>query len=190
MRQAGQPMSFKRLGGRTGLNCCFWNLRMLAGLIPNGIWIQHGWLGDDSWFQQNAVDESTFRDGRRIRELADRLTRHGVNYVFPHLCPCDPAGIISSVDPVQTERFLDHFEHLSVMPWIGRVLDVHCHPDLYDRGRFRSTWLSPTLSSGWWQGTFHASWRAYSHPFIFDRYCVDMSCASQPDPARPYERVA
>ncbi len=97
-------------------------------LSANGIWIQHGWLGDDSWFKRNRKDKTLFRNHRQIQKLADLLAGHGVKYVFPHVCPCRPDGKIAPVDLVQTERFLDHFQDFAVVPWIGGVLDVHCAP--------------------------------------------------------------
>ena len=98
-------------------------------LRSNGIWIQHGWLGDDMWFQRNRRDKTLFRSDERIRELANLLASHGVQYVFPHLCPCSPNGRIAPVDPAQAESFLDHFESFAVIPWIGGVLGVHCSPE-------------------------------------------------------------
>jgi hypothetical protein len=95
----------------------------------NGVWIQHGWLGDDLWFQRYRKDQTLFRDDQKVQELADLLASHGVRYVFPHVCPCDPNGKIAPVDPIQTERFLDHFGDFQVVPWIGGVLDVHCSPE-------------------------------------------------------------
>jgi hypothetical protein len=95
----------------------------------NGIWIQHGWLGDDSWFHRNRKDETLFRSDQRIQQLADLLARHGVKYVFPHVCPCNPTGEIAPVDPIQAERFLDHFGGFMVIPWIGGVLGRHCSPE-------------------------------------------------------------
>jgi hypothetical protein len=97
-------------------------------LRANAIWIQHGWIGDDSWFQQNRKDKKLFRNDQRVQDLADLLSSHGVKYVFPHVCPCSPSGTIARVDPVQTERFLDHFGDFAVVPWVGGVLDVQCFP--------------------------------------------------------------
>ncbi|MCI5132320.1 MAG: hypothetical protein D3904_12570 [Candidatus Electrothrix sp. EH2] len=98
-------------------------------LRSNGIWLQHGWLGDDLWFKRNRKDKTRFRDDQRIQHLADLLTDHGVKYVFPHLCPCHPGGRIAPVDPVQTERFLDHFADFQVLPWVGGVLNLQCFPE-------------------------------------------------------------
>lgn len=97
-------------------------------LGANGIWLQHGWLGDDEWFTRNERDRSRFRDARKIKALANLLSKHGVRYVFPHLCPCDPRGAIPSVDHAQTELLLDHFQSFQVLPWVGGVLDQHCSP--------------------------------------------------------------
>lgn len=98
-------------------------------LRTNGIWLQHGWLGDDSWFKQNRKDTALFRDQARIQDLADLLASHGVKYVFPHVCPCSPTGSIPPVDVVQTGRFLDHFGDFQVVAWIGGVFEVQCFPD-------------------------------------------------------------
>lgn len=98
-------------------------------LRSNGIWLQHGWLGDDLWFKRTRKDKALFRDDQEIQDLADLLASHGVKYVFPHVCPCNPSGSIAPVDPVQTERFLDHFGDFKILPWIGGVLDVQCSPE-------------------------------------------------------------
>jgi hypothetical protein len=108
-------------------------------LRSNGIWIQHGWLGHDSWFVQNRRDKAKFRSDEKIQELADLLSRHGVEYVFPHLCPCDPGGSIASVDPRQAERFLEYFEDFKVIPWVGGLLGVHC---FLESGRWRAEFVS------------------------------------------------
>jgi hypothetical protein len=97
-------------------------------LRTNGIWLQHGWLGDDSWFKRNKRDKTQFRNDDRLDHLADLLRSHGVRYVFPHLCPCSPEGMIAPNDPAQTERFLDRFTGFRVIPWIGGLLRVHCFP--------------------------------------------------------------
>jgi len=108
----------------------------------NGIWIQHGWLGDNYWFESNGRDKSLFRNDIKIQELASLFKNHGVRYVFPHLCPCNPNGKIAMMDSVQTERFLDFFEDFSVVPWIGGVLDLHCFPE---RPQWRSAFISSVV---------------------------------------------
>ena len=95
----------------------------------NGVWLQHSWLGDDSWFNRNERDKTLFRNDQKIQDLADLLASHGVKYVFPHVCPCNPTGDIAPVDAIQTERFLDHFEGFQILPWIGGVLDEQCSPE-------------------------------------------------------------
>ena len=94
----------------------------------NGIWVAHGWIGDDLWFSENGMDKRMFRDSQKIQELAELLASHGVRYLFPHLCPSSANGKIAQVDPSQTERLLDHFKDFKILPWIGGVLDVHCFP--------------------------------------------------------------
>src|SRR5262245_24757662 len=58
-------------------------------LQKNGIWIQHGWLGDDDWFRKSKKPNAigTFRDAAKIRELANLLRNNHITEVFPHLCP-------------------------------------------------------------------------------------------------------
>jgi len=98
-------------------------------LRTNGIWIQHGWLGDDGWFLRNGREPSRFRNDARIRELAVLLAGHGVRDVFPHLCPCSSDGRIAPSDSLQTERFLDGFSGFRVLPWVGGVSRKQCFPD-------------------------------------------------------------
>ncbi len=87
----------------------------------NGIWLSHGWLGGDDWFVKNGKtnEVSKYRDPLEIRRLAERLARHHISDVFPHLCPAQPDGSLASVDGKQVERFLDEFQGIRVIPWIG-----------------------------------------------------------------------
>lgn len=88
----------------------------------NGMWIGHGWLGDDAWFgAKRAAERARFRDPERLRELAGRLRAHHLTDVFPHLCPAEASGELPGVDAAQVERFLDHFTSptFRVMPWVG-----------------------------------------------------------------------
>jgi hypothetical protein len=95
-------------------------------LSRNGIWLQHGWIGDDLWFVHNNKEDKKayFRDPENIRNLAALLHRHHITDVYPHLCPTSRSGAISSVDLKQTELFLDIFKDFRVMPWVGGVLDA------------------------------------------------------------------
>lgn len=98
----------------------------------NGIWMQHGWLGDDEWFSRYKKDPLRFREVSKIQSAAQSLAAHGIRDVFPHLCPCEPNGRIAMSDPAQVERFLDGFEGFRVMAWIGGVLGAHCSPSSAD----------------------------------------------------------
>lgn len=92
----------------------------------NGIWLQHGWLGDDAWFTRNnkADQLQRFRSPEHITALATLLRTNGITDVFPHLCPCSINGELAGHDAAQVERFLDGFEGFRVIPWIGGVLGV------------------------------------------------------------------
>ena len=111
-------------------------------LRTNGILLQHGWIGDDAWFERNKRDRSRFRNDARIRDLALLLARHGVRDLFPHLCPCSPDGEIPPADSLQTERFLDRFSGFRVLPWIGGVLGKHCFPESPE---WRETFVSSVV---------------------------------------------
>ena len=97
----------------------------------NAIWLQHGWLGDDSWFvRANRLEKkSHFRSAKSCQKLAELLHRNAIQDVFPHLCPCSPQGHIQAVDDEQTEGFLKIFKDFRVIPWVGGVLDKHAFPD-------------------------------------------------------------
>jgi hypothetical protein len=98
-------------------------------LGQNGIWLQHGWLGHDNWFDEHGRDRSTIRNDDAIEELASLLNEQRITYLFPHLCPCHSDGRICEVDAVQTERFLNHFPDSKVIPWVGGVLHNQCSPE-------------------------------------------------------------
>ena len=92
-------------------------------LRRNGIWLGHGWLGDDAWFIRNERTNQfeKFRTESGIQHLAEKLRRHGITDVFPHLCPADPLGPLPGVDARQVERFLDGMEGFRVIVWVGGV---------------------------------------------------------------------
>jgi len=87
----------------------------------NGIWIAHGWLGDDDWFTRNNKTDQfpRYRDPASVQALAAKLKRNGITDVFPHVCPADTEGNLPAIDPDYTEKFLDAFADFRVMPWIG-----------------------------------------------------------------------
>jgi hypothetical protein len=87
----------------------------------NGIWLGHGWLGSDAWFQENARDKNQFRSRGAILKLKQELDAHGMRDVFPHLTPTDMDGSIPKVDEVQTKLFLELLPNKRVMPWLGGV---------------------------------------------------------------------
>ncbi len=98
-------------------------------LKTNGIWLQHGWLGDDRWFQQNEKRPDYFRNPHNILQLRKLLAEHNIVDLFPHLCPCQPSGEIATVDPQQTRQFLLIMDNRRIMPWVGGVLDLHAFPN-------------------------------------------------------------
>ncbi|MFH1929403.1 MAG: glycosyl hydrolase family 18 protein [Chloroflexota bacterium] len=91
----------------------------------NGIWLQHGWLGDDAWFVRYDRDLNRFRDVNAVRALAKTLSEHNIRDIFPHLCPCASDGRIAQVDHAQAELFLGELSGFRVLPWVGGVLNDH-----------------------------------------------------------------
>jgi hypothetical protein len=87
----------------------------------NGIWLGHGWLGDDVWFSENARDASKFRTRAAILKLKQELDTHGIRDLFPHLTPTGIDGKIPNVDKAQTNLFLELLPNKRVMPWLGGV---------------------------------------------------------------------
>ena len=90
----------------------------------NGLWLQHGWLGHDSWFHRYKKThlKEDFRDPERVREMLSRdLQSLHFTDVFPHLAPTDREGRIQPVDHEQTLRFLQILSGIRVMPWVGGV---------------------------------------------------------------------
>jgi hypothetical protein len=101
-------------------------------LARNGMWLQHGWLGHDSWFIENDRTDRLprFRSAAKIRELAATLRRNHVTDIFPHLCPTRLDGAVMPVDDKQTELFLKETKGIRVLPWIGGVIDADVTPDM------------------------------------------------------------
>jgi hypothetical protein len=100
-------------------------------LGQNGIWLQHGWLGADSWFIENGKTERIplFRNTAKVRGLASLLRRNHFTDVYPHLCPAQANGSIAAVNDGQVELFLREFKGFRVMPWVGGVLGDSALPD-------------------------------------------------------------
>ena len=51
----------------------------------NAIWLGHGWLGDDSWFQRNSRNVNDFRSVEKVERLAQQcgLSRGAMEYMRP-----------------------------------------------------------------------------------------------------------
>jgi hypothetical protein len=95
----------------------------------NGIWLQHGWLGDDAWFQRYQKDPARFRSTQKILTLKKLLDAHNITDLYPHLSPCRKNGEIPAVHPQQTRQFLLIMDELRVIPWVGGVYGVHAYPE-------------------------------------------------------------
>ncbi len=98
----------------------------------NAMWLQHGWIGADSWFVENEREwkKPLFRSDEKVRELAAQCAQNGITDIYPHLAPTQPDGSIMPVDDAQLKRFLNGAPDLRVMPWIGGVKDADITLDL------------------------------------------------------------
>ena len=107
----------------------------------NAIWLGHGWLGADQWFFGGSQDPADFRTPEKIAALMDRLQKHHIRFVYPHLCPARPSGAIALYDDNQVARFLDAAEiaEIEVIPWVGGVLGVSA---LIEEPRWRRNFVA------------------------------------------------
>ena len=94
-------------------------------LGDNGIWLQHGWLGDDAWIALYDRDPNRFRDVNAVHTLTQTLSEYNIRDIFPHLCPCASDGRIAEVDHAQAGLFLGELSGFRVLPWVGGVLNDH-----------------------------------------------------------------
>ena len=97
----------------------------------NAIWLSHGWLGDDGWFERNNRNKDNFRNEAKIEALFKKLVENKITIVYPHLCPAQFDGRIAPYDSVQMERFLDIAGkyNIRVIPWVGGILYESARPD-------------------------------------------------------------
>ena len=98
-------------------------------------------MGADEWFiKYNKTNEfARYRDPSRIREMSEKLRRHHITDVFPHLCPAAPTGLLPAIDARQVEQFLDAFEGFAVLPWIGGPNGSSVRPN---EAKWRATFVA------------------------------------------------
>ena len=92
----------------------------------NAMWLQHGWIGADSWFVENDREwkKPLFRSDEKVKSLAAQCAANHITDIYPHLAPTQIDGSIMPVDDAQMKRLLDGAPDLRVMPWIGGVKDT------------------------------------------------------------------
>lgn len=90
-------------------------------LARNGIWISHGWLGADEWFEkyQKEAEKPVYRNATNVSNLVTKLRAHGITDLFPHVSPADEKGVLPAINDKQTKLFLDATDGFRVLPWIG-----------------------------------------------------------------------
>ena len=84
----------------------------------NGMWLSHGWIGDDEWFKKNKRDPSQYDLGKQqlLREKVERLK---IKFIFPHLCPANHQGSIPKIDIEKLKSLKKNLRNCKIYPWIG-----------------------------------------------------------------------
>lgn len=80
----------------------------------NAVWLGHGWLGDNGWFERNKRKKADFRSKEKISALFKKLSNCKIKTVYPHLCPAQMNGKIAACDNEQFARFLDLAEQYNI----------------------------------------------------------------------------
>ncbi len=94
--------------------------------VRNGLWLAHGWMGDDAWFAENQRAKADYdTDSARLR-LRSTCTDNGIRYLFPHLCPASSTGKLALHDCERVETLLDALPDVKILPWVGGVHRDHC----------------------------------------------------------------
>lgn len=107
----------------------------------NGLWLAHGWLGADDWFRMHGkeAEKSKYRSNESLTALAQRLKKHGITEVYPHLCPVEPNGALPATDAAATTQFLTSLPGIRVWPWVGGIVETSTLQDSAWRKRFCSS---------------------------------------------------
>ena len=92
----------------------------------NGLWLAHGWMGDDAWFARNKRNPADYDTPSARDRLRATCADNGIAYVFPHLCPATPLGRLPAHDSARIESLLDTLPDTRVLPWVGGVRGEHC----------------------------------------------------------------
>ena len=114
---------------------CYWGWQPgsdepLPQYTNNAVWLGHGWLGDNGWFERNKRKKADFRSKEKISALFKKLSNCKIKTVYPHLCPAQMNGKIAACDNEQFARFLDLAGqyNIKVLPWVGGVLYESARP--------------------------------------------------------------
>ncbi|PCJ54337.1 MAG: hypothetical protein COA79_22000 [Planctomycetota bacterium] len=94
----------------------------------NGLWLAHGWIGADEWFEKYKKDKNKYRTPESYNTLNSRIKTLNIEYIFPHLCPSTIQGKIAKYDNKAIESLLNN-TNVKVLPWIGGVLGGSAFPE-------------------------------------------------------------
>jgi hypothetical protein len=103
----------------------------VVGCEGSALWIQHGWLATDAWFERQGDRKrpEAFRGSAPLAGLAARLQAMGARQVYPHIGPIDPSGEIPRPDVRQARALRERVGAIAILPWVGGVLGDQVFPD-------------------------------------------------------------
>jgi hypothetical protein len=92
----------------------------------NGLWLAHGWMGDDSWFTRHRRPRDDYDTETARARLRQTCADNQIAYVFPHLCPATPRGELPAHDSARIEALIATLPDTKILPWVGGVYGEHC----------------------------------------------------------------
>jgi hypothetical protein len=90
----------------------------------NGIWMSHGWIGDDQWFKRNQREPNRYHSPESLSRLKTLITDLDIVYLYPHLSPALTDGSLPGYNRQQIEKIAS-ITNVMVMPWVGGVNGTH-----------------------------------------------------------------
>lgn len=97
-------------------------LRDSNNLQSNGMWIAHGWFGDQLWFKKYKKEPSEYDESKEYL-LIHKIKILKIKYLYPHLCPANSRGQIPEIDLEKIKKFRIKCPSVKIIPWIGGSTD-------------------------------------------------------------------
>ena len=98
-------------------------LRVEGNFQENGLWLSHGWMGDDRWFIVNKRDPLKY-DSMAVEKLSITVKSLKIKYVFFHLCPASYQGKIPEISIEKLKLFRKAMPNIKIIAWIGGATET------------------------------------------------------------------